>query len=327
MRLEDATHEMFARHETFHLRHGWLRKGYFGVLKHGSEVFSQDTATVDLGVGKNMVRSIRFWGLATKVLAEQTSPDNPRATTIGTTKFGKELFEWWDPFLEDPASHWLLHWQMFSPKSHLPVWWTLLSEFSALEFTEDEAVEFVVRRIESSTYGSPNPSSIKKDVNIFMRSYAPAGERQARGVVDDSFDCQLRELGLLRRGSTPKSFRMNVGPKSSLPPAIVAYACLDHLVSVGNGSTTSSIARFIADTSGPGQVFKLHESALHEALSAAVSENPEISVSITNGAPQLICKGDPKEAGKKILDRYYEVPSDQIARLKYKSEPLLVGAN
>jgi hypothetical protein len=327
MRFEEATLQMFARHETFHLRHGWLRKAYFSVkdASQTGNVFNADDATVVLGVGKNMVRSIRFWALAAKVLDEQPNIANARLNDASTTRFGNELFEWWDPFLEDPASHWLLHWKLLAPKCHLPVWWSLLTEFNALEFTEDDAVDFVSRRVELSSFESPNVSSIRKDVNIFLRSYAPAAERQARAGIDDSFDCQFRELGLVRRGVNPRTYRFNFGPKSSLPPAIVAFACLQHAAQ-GAMAQTFSIARLTADTGGPGQIFKLPESALYDALNAASESNAEISVGVTNGAPQLIWNGDAAAIADQILNRYYDTPNDPIERLKRRSHEGLVGS-
>ncbi|MGB3507947.1 MAG: DUF4007 family protein [Microcoleaceae cyanobacterium] len=51
---------VFARHETFHQRFGWLKKG-FDAAQNNPEVFLKEDATVHLGVGKNMVRSIRYW--------------------------------------------------------------------------------------------------------------------------------------------------------------------------------------------------------------------------------------------------------------------------
>ena len=43
----------FSGHESFHCRNVWLKKGYdFLQLKHK---FSEPTAVVNLGVGKNMV--------------------------------------------------------------------------------------------------------------------------------------------------------------------------------------------------------------------------------------------------------------------------------
>ena len=69
MRLVEAAKPTFARHETFHPRYGWFRKAY-AVTKRDSQIFTRVDAPVLIGVGKNMVRSIRFWGLAAKLIAE-----------------------------------------------------------------------------------------------------------------------------------------------------------------------------------------------------------------------------------------------------------------
>ena len=49
----------FSGHETFQCKNMWLKKGY-DFVKAGKS-FNDDTAVVDLGVGKNMVASIKFW--------------------------------------------------------------------------------------------------------------------------------------------------------------------------------------------------------------------------------------------------------------------------
>ena len=67
MRLVEAAKPTFARHETFHPRYGWFRKAY-AVTKRDSQIFTHIDAPVLIGVGKNMVRSIRFWGLAAKLI-------------------------------------------------------------------------------------------------------------------------------------------------------------------------------------------------------------------------------------------------------------------
>ena len=50
----------FSGHQTFVFRYGWLEKGVRGVNEYGN-VFSRDDVLVLLGVGKNMVASIRHW--------------------------------------------------------------------------------------------------------------------------------------------------------------------------------------------------------------------------------------------------------------------------
>ena len=49
----------FSGHQTFALRYGWLEKGYEFTLR--GKRFSHESAIVDLGVGKNMVDSIKYW--------------------------------------------------------------------------------------------------------------------------------------------------------------------------------------------------------------------------------------------------------------------------
>jgi len=53
----------FSGHETFPLRFNWLKKG-IDAAAEDPEIFNSDRAIAEFGVGKNMVRAIRHWGLA-----------------------------------------------------------------------------------------------------------------------------------------------------------------------------------------------------------------------------------------------------------------------
>ena len=60
----------FTGHESFPLRYSWLSKGYKSTYDEPN-FFSRPDAMVELGVGKNMVSSIRHWGLASQVWQER----------------------------------------------------------------------------------------------------------------------------------------------------------------------------------------------------------------------------------------------------------------
>ena len=49
----------FGRHETFSLRYAWLTKGFQAFMKKKA-IFNSDEATIELGVGKNMVNAIKL---------------------------------------------------------------------------------------------------------------------------------------------------------------------------------------------------------------------------------------------------------------------------
>src|SRR6185295_3236964 len=127
---------LFARHETFQPRFGWFKKAFDGAVSSNGAVFNDGAATVRLGVGKNMVRAIRFWGIAAKVLRAERDPERPRTGLAVPSAFGQALLgpDAWDPYLEDIGSIWLLHWALLRPPCLLPVWWVAFNEFDGLEF-------------------------------------------------------------------------------------------------------------------------------------------------------------------------------------------------
>src|SRR3954454_25093134 len=92
----------FARHETFHPRYGWLKKGFDAAVA-APDIFNAEDATTRLGIGKNMVRALRYWCVAYKVLEERPNPERPRLRDAHPTAFGSKLFSdrGWDPYLED----------------------------------------------------------------------------------------------------------------------------------------------------------------------------------------------------------------------------------
>ena len=78
----------------------------------GPEALSQDDALVTLGVGKNMVQSIRHW-LLTMGMARWTggaAGDGTRPRCLRTRRAGTRIWK-------TMRRCWLLHWQMTAPLS------------------------------------------------------------------------------------------------------------------------------------------------------------------------------------------------------------------
>ena len=323
MRLTEAAEPVFARHETFHPRYGWFRKAYTFASRNGN-VFGQDDAPVVIGVGKNMVRAIRFWGLAAKLIAEDPSSSNRRTSSVVPTPIGHALFgeSGWDRYMEDPGTLWLLHWLLLAPPSRLPVWWLAFSEFNAVEFTDDDLEASVNARIgETAGWTCPNSSSLKKDVGALLRTYAPA-QGSGRASLDDSLDCPLRELRLIVRAPSAGRYRFVLGPKPTLPSAIVAYAALDYAARAATGSRSVTFSRLANESGAPGRAFKLSEPELLEAIEPAVSQMDAVDVSIVNGVAQLRWSDDLDEVLTAVLDRYYGAVASMTADQARHGRPL-----
>jgi hypothetical protein len=78
----------FSGHETFVCRYAWLPKAVLHLSdgKNANLFSNEDDAMVRLGVGKNMVRSIRFWA-ETAGIIEPLGDHKEYAVT----RFGQEL--------------------------------------------------------------------------------------------------------------------------------------------------------------------------------------------------------------------------------------------
>ncbi len=208
----------FGRHETFALRYSWLTKG-FQELMNNSKIFTDDNATVKLGVGKNMVNSIRYWLHAAQIA--QPTKNGYQATEIGKSIFDAE--NGFDPYLEDEATIWLIHWLLASNPTIATSWYWFFNYFHKAEFTNKEVTdslhEFAKERIESKfTLGT-----LKKDVDIILRMYssAKAGKNQS---LEEVLDSPLSILKLISHLPNSKSFYSAPEDRNKIPLGIIGFA-------------------------------------------------------------------------------------------------------
>lgn len=305
MRLVEAAVPGFARHETFHPRFGWFRKAF--SVAWDPHVFTRSSAPVRIGVGKNMTRAIRFWGLAAKLLLENPNPVNPRSPGVVRTRMGHAIFGemGWDPFMEDPGTLWLLHWLLLAPPSRLPIWWLAFNEFNAVEFRDADLDVAVATQLEAvSEWTNPHPSSRKKDVNALLRTYGPP-VRNSRTSIDDILDCPLRELSLITRSEATGQYRFTLGPKPTLPPEVVAYAALDYIARTTTSGNTVTISRLAYQPGAPGRAFKLTEADFLAALEPVLLPAEGVDLVTRMGASQLSWSRDPSVIAVEILNGYY----------------------
>ena len=311
MRLIDAAAPVFARHETFHPRYSWFRKAYTNT-EADPKIFCRDDATVRIGVGKNMVRSIRFWGLAAKLIVEKNrsvrTTREYKPTPTGNAIFGKYGS---DRYLEDIGTLWLIHWLLLAPRSKLPVWWIAFNEFSAIEFSENELESAVLSYLNSvPEFSTPSQSSIRKDVSALLRTYTSARQKNAK--FDDYFDCPLRELNLISYSNNANRYRFSSGPKDSLSPEVLAFSILNYIARTDSKAQTILISSLVHESGSPGKILKLTESEIITKLNSLNSIKNSLELTSVAGAPQLVWSDNPIEIGNEILSAYYHSPKLQL---------------
>jgi len=270
-RLPADTTLRISGHETFALRYAWIPKCVEAVLEEGGEaLFSrEDEAMVRLGVGKNMVRSIRFWAEAAGVI----SGDTPKHYTV--SELGKTVFEpkaGLDPYLEDDQTLWLLHWKLSTGARPLLAWSFLLNRWHEPEMMSSSIALAVNRELEG-TGSKVSENSLRSHLGVFFHTYCPAASN-SKGASEESLDCPLVSLRLLERRCTRQSvlgrqedvYAFRRGTKPEIGKGLFAFALQDYWQRTAPEDRTISLRELAFGHGSPGQVFKLGEHEIRQRL-------------------------------------------------------------
>lgn len=258
----------FSGHETFALRYAWLPKA-FRLLKRDPCGFSdEDSAMVELGLGKNMVRSLRFWVEAVGV-ARPTAGRALEITEFGQAVFGRNGV---DPYLEDPRTLWLLHWNLSTRRQGIPfAWHFLLNQWSYPEFARSEVLDAF--SAESRKLGYEHSSvTLGQHLDVFIHTYCAT--RHASVGIEDSLDGPLVDLQFVGtlgerkardgRWETVYSFRRE--SKAQITERLFAFCMADYWDRFRPSEETLGFREIALGPSSPGQIFKLPEEDIRTRL-------------------------------------------------------------
>lgn len=253
----------FSGHETFPLRQLWLRKAYFAVAEApaNGNVFTEESAIRHFGVGKNMVSAIRHWGLATDVLDEDAEGD------IVPGAIGELLFSdrGVDPYLERPATCWLVHWMLAGRAERSTTWYWVFNRVTSQTFDRDMLVK-ALTDFAAERKSRASETTLRRDVEVCIRCYLT---RRDGREVDDVAEPLLADLGLITEGPTG-TFQFRRGSHPTLPDGVFAFALMEFWdrweKSTGSSQNTMSFEAIAHDYGSPGRVFKLDEASVAERL-------------------------------------------------------------
>ena len=294
----------FGRHESFALRYGWLTKG-FQAFERNKEIFSSPDAIVTLGVGKNMVNSIRHWLRAARLA--DIDPDKKEITPLGTAIFSENG---WDPYLEDEATIWLIHWLLSTNPRYATSWYWFFNRFHKPEFTSKEVtsalISFVTGRITAKT----SVTTIKNDAAVLLRMYVQRKNNQ-KITLEEALDSPLSLLNLITYSSSTKTYQSKLTQRVGLPLGILGFAITELLNE--NKQTEIPIEDLMYSKNNrvaPGLIFRLSETALLTKLEQLIHYIPGIyAIGETAGIHQMYMLKN--IAAQDYLTKHYEASQKQ----------------
>ena len=260
----------FGRHESFALRYGWLTKG-FQAFEETPDVFSSPDAIVTLGVGKNMVNSIRHWLRAARLI--EITPDKKETTPLGTAIFSEDG---WDPYLEDEATIWLIHWLLATNPQHATAWYWFFNCFHKPEFTSKEVASALIGFVTDQITAKTSMTTIKHDAAVLLRMYVQKKNNQ-KITLEEALDSPLSLLNLITYSSSTKIYQSKLTQRDGLPLGILGFAITELLNE--NRQTEIPIEDLMYSKNGkvaPGLIFRLSETALLTKLEQLIHYIPGI---------------------------------------------------
>lgn len=203
----------FSGHESFHCKSLWLKKGYDYLL--AGNHFTDIDSVAKLGVGKNMVASIRFWLRAFGL--SQSDELTDIAEFLFDTEHGR------DPYAEDLNTLWVLHF-LLVVTGIASIYNLTFVEYQRekKEFSKDELRNFIKRKCSvPEQWNVYNENTVKKDIGVLLKNYV--APKDLKNIED--FSALLIGLGLIvNKDSDVYSYR--VTEPEDIAPDVVLFALL-----------------------------------------------------------------------------------------------------
>ena len=206
---------IFSGHESFACKSHWLKRGYDFVK--GENNFNDDDAVVRLGVGKNMVASIKFWLKAIGLLKDTGLVD------ISDYLFDDDNGK--DPYLEDIGTLWLLHFLLIQTDYATIYKTTFVDYHRQRNIIEKSKLQNYIKHacFEETGYKNLyNDNTVKRDIGVMLHNYCVKNGSNVN--VEDS-NSLFAPLNLVCE--TEKNiYRFNYDTRSDVPSLIFLYALL-----------------------------------------------------------------------------------------------------
>ena len=281
MRLNGGT-VSFGRNESFPLRFGWIAKG-LDALNDNSKVFSREDATVILGVGKNMVASIRYWLQATRIVTRVGTTNALEPTPLGRIVFGDHG----DPYLEDQATIWLLHWLLATnPVGATAIYW-FFNHFHKPGFNSTEVTTALTDFVNQEVSSRVAITTVKRDAQLVLRMYSRTSGG-SRLTLEDALDSPMASLNLQER-LDGRNWRAIPTDRAEIPLHVFAFAVAQLFSQTSGGQLAIQDLMYSdRDHCAPGAVFRMTEEGLIQKLEAVCEAYPQVlSLDRTAGVFQL----------------------------------------
>jgi hypothetical protein len=247
----------FGQHQSFYLRIYWLRKAIQQINKN-SRFFYEKNASELIGLGPNMVKSLKHWIEAADI-CEVGKRESDSKVIHNITPFGI-IFNEYDPYIElnDTAS--IIHYHIVGEKEPSTTWYWLFNEYDKTSFSKEEALNDFMAWINKNYDTKNSEDTLERDLDCLIKQYY---SRNISNDPEEVIQSPLTSLNLLEEREG-KIFKKS--PKyDEVGLTALMYVLLK------NGQKEVSIEEIERSRRLWGKVFNLQRSEIVRAIEHLVS--------------------------------------------------------
>ena len=240
----------FRAHETFFIRKGWLGKGIKNIVSDPGVFMGTSGNPMDvLGIGANMVKSLRYWLQTVGLTTEPTYGKKEQKLT----EYG-EVVKKYDPYIEEMGTLWLLHYNLAKNLNDATSWYFFFNEFRLTEFDKDDFVRQLSAYLRMHNE-EVSDRSLEDDYNCIINTYVSRLKSNPEKVQPESnIDCPLGELGLLDISNKKNKIYRKACPKKETIPSLIVFAVI---LDQARGAKEIKISSLQNDKMNVGKIFNL----------------------------------------------------------------------
>ena len=288
----------FRASETFFIRKGWLSKGMRYVSQKPDVFVDKKENPMDvLGIGANMVKSLRYWLQAVGLTSE--SSKGKRIQKL--TDFGKLVHEH-DPYTEELGTLYLLQYKLVTDEDMAPAWYYFFNEFTLSEFNREDFLEQIQNYLKMKDT-KVALRSLSDDFACIISTYIPKYKSNStKDSPENNITCPLGELGLidiLGKEGGNVLYRKSIPSVRNFNPWVILAVISDQ----ANGKEEIGLNDLLNGKRNIGKVFNLDSISMLEILHE-VEKIGEIKIIRTAGL-DVIRLTNVKRTFIECVENYY----------------------
>jgi hypothetical protein len=254
----------FKGHQSFSMREGWLYKGLKGVSEKPELFLTIENAMDSLGLGSNMVMSLRYW-LPTLGLSEEINQGTNKGQSL--TDFGKNVLAN-DIHFQRIGTLLICHYNLVSNFEKATSWYFFFNEYSQKEFSKEDF--FLSLQSWATSLTNIAPSSLASDVDCLLKTYL---DEEKNTDFEDLKGSPFSLLGLVKRDWDRTDIFFKSPIEINLIPSLIAMYMILKQIEIKNKTVKElNLSELLEDKQSIGLILNLRVDFLVSLLERLVQE-------------------------------------------------------